>query len=151
MDRRRKTTSCSPISAPWVAQKIKRQHHHVDERLQGLGCVVVVAPGRPASCLARPQSSAAREWADLCSEGRSAPPRHQQMNPALWIFNPGKPGYLRILLAADLNVAGFGFNAWRGIWRSAWALPGRRVRLWQAQVSPLVRRLARGLRRQRYK
>ena len=32
----------SPISAPWVAQKIKRQHHRIDERLQGLGCAVVV-------------------------------------------------------------------------------------------------------------
>ena len=32
----------SPISAPRVAQKIKRQHHRIDERLQGLGCAVVV-------------------------------------------------------------------------------------------------------------
>ena len=73
----------SPISAPWVAQKIKRQHHRIDERLQGLGCAVVVVQCHddPLRCL--PQSS--RERADLCSEGRSAPPKHQQMNPALWI------------------------------------------------------------------
>ena len=32
----------SPISAPRVAQKIKRQHYRIDERLQGLGCAVVV-------------------------------------------------------------------------------------------------------------
>ena len=44
----------------------------------------------------------------LCSEAQSAPPRHQQKTAmALWIaFNPGKPGNLRILLAADLNIAG---------------------------------------------
>ena len=40
------------------------------------------------------------------------------MNWALGFpFNPGKPGYLRILLAADLNIAGFGVEAcW--VWRS---------------------------------
>jgi hypothetical protein len=31
-----------PISAPRVAQKIKRQHHRIDERLQRPGCAVVV-------------------------------------------------------------------------------------------------------------
>ena len=42
----------SPISAPRIAQRIKRQHHRIDERLQGLGCAVVVVrplPRRPAS------------------------------------------------------------------------------------------------------
>ena len=109
----------SPISAPWVAQKIKRQHHRIDERLHGLGCAVVVVRSHTASLGASAVCTlAARGWADLCSEARSAPPKHQQMNPALWIpFNPGKPGYLRILLAADLNIAGFGVKAcW--VWRS---------------------------------
>ena len=31
-----------PISAPGVAQKVKRQHHRIDERLQGLECALVV-------------------------------------------------------------------------------------------------------------
>ena len=37
----------SPISAPRVAQKIKRQHHRIDERLHGLGCAVVVVRSHP--------------------------------------------------------------------------------------------------------
>ena len=82
----------SPISAPWVAQKINRQHHRIDEHLQELGCAVVVVRSLddPLRCLRRFRRLR-RQGSGLIFALKVVrpPPKHQQMNPALWIpFQP---------------------------------------------------------------
>jgi hypothetical protein len=79
----------SPISAPWVAQKIKRQHHRIDERLQGLGCAVVVVRSlcHDDPLLRRFRPRCLRQGRGLIFALKVVRPRRNisKMNPALWI------------------------------------------------------------------
>ena len=87
MEPRKETNS--PISAPRVARKSNGSITVSMNARRGWGVAVIVCgPIRDAFLGA---SAVCTFKGDLCSEGRSAPPKHQQINPALWISTQVSP------------------------------------------------------------